>query len=101
MEYKRKYSEAWLGYVWGVLRPLAMFLGLYLVFARVAHFAAGVHHYAAYLLSSLVLWTFFLDATTTRLFSLVRHAELLRKLPVSRARACRSRSCCAPCSTSA
>jgi ABC-2 type transport system permease protein len=67
------------------MRPLATFGAMYLVFTKVAHFNFGVPHYAVYLLSSLVLWTFFLDATTNAIFSLVRQAELLRKAPVPRA----------------
>ena len=85
VRYKLKYRDAVLGYAWAVMRPLAMFAAMYVVFTDVAHFDAGVPHYAIYLLSSLVLWTFFLDATTNAIFSLVREAELLRKAPVPRA----------------
>jgi ABC-type polysaccharide/polyol phosphate transport system ATPase subunit/ABC-type polysaccharide/polyol phosphate export permease len=85
VQYKLKYKDAALGYAWAVMRPLATFGAMYLVFTKVAHFNFGVPHYAVYLLSSLVLWTFFLDATTNAIFSLVREAELLRKAPVPRA----------------
>jgi ABC-type polysaccharide/polyol phosphate transport system ATPase subunit/ABC-type polysaccharide/polyol phosphate export permease len=85
VQYKLKYTEAVLGYAWAVMRPLAVFAALYLVFTRVAHLDRGVPHYAVYLLTSLVLWTAFLDATTNSTFSLVRRAELLRKAQVPRA----------------
>jgi ABC-type polysaccharide/polyol phosphate transport system ATPase subunit/ABC-type polysaccharide/polyol phosphate export permease len=85
VQYRLKYKDAALGYAWAVMRPLATFGAMYLVFTKVAHFNFGVPHYAVYLLSSLVLWTFFLDATTNAIFSLVREAELLRKAPVPRA----------------
>jgi ABC-type polysaccharide/polyol phosphate transport system ATPase subunit/ABC-type polysaccharide/polyol phosphate export permease len=85
VKYRLKYRDAALGYAWAVMRPLATFGVMYLVFTKVAHFNFGVPHYAVYLLSSLVLWTFFLDATTNAIFSLVREAELLRKAPVPRA----------------
>lgn len=84
VEYRRKYGDAALGYAWAVLRPLSAFAVMYLVFTRVAHFDARVPHYAVYLLTTLVLWTFFLDATTTSLYALVRHADLLRKIPAPR-----------------
>jgi ABC-type polysaccharide/polyol phosphate transport system ATPase subunit/ABC-type polysaccharide/polyol phosphate export permease len=84
VEYRLKYADTVLGYAWAVLRPLATFAAMYVVFTRVAHFNNGVSHYAVYLLSTIVLWTFFLDATNTAVFSLVRQAELLRKLPMPR-----------------
>jgi ABC-type polysaccharide/polyol phosphate transport system ATPase subunit/ABC-type polysaccharide/polyol phosphate export permease len=85
VEYKLKYTDAVLGYAWAVMRPLAIFAVLYLVFTRVAHLDRGVPHYAVYLLTALVLWTAFLDATTNAAFSLVGRAELLRKAQVPRA----------------
>ncbi len=84
VEYRRKYTDAALGYAWAVLRPLVTFAALYIVFTKVAHFDAGVTHYAVYLLTSLVLWTFFVDATSSGVYSLVSHADLLRKVPISR-----------------
>lgn len=85
VEYKLKYTDAVLGYAWAVMRPLITFAAMYVVFTRIAHFDAGVDHYAVYLLTSIVLWTFFLDATTSAVYSLVKHADLLRKVPVPRA----------------
>jgi ABC-type polysaccharide/polyol phosphate transport system ATPase subunit/ABC-type polysaccharide/polyol phosphate export permease len=85
VEFRLKYLDAKLGYFWGVLRPLLVFAVLYVVFTRVANFDDGVPNYALYLLTTLILWTFFLDATTSGLFGLVRGAGLLRKLPVPRA----------------
>ena len=85
VQYRLKYSDAALGYAWAVMRPLATFAAIYVVFTQVAHLDRGVSHYAEYLLSSLVLWTSFLDATTNAIFSLVNHAELLRKARVPRA----------------
>jgi ABC-type polysaccharide/polyol phosphate transport system ATPase subunit/ABC-type polysaccharide/polyol phosphate export permease len=84
VEYRLKYTDAALGYAWALMRPLATFAVLDLVFTRVAHFDAGVPHYAVYLLAALVLWTFFLDATDTSVFALVNNGELLRKLPLPR-----------------
>ena len=34
-EYKLKYADSWLGYVWSVIKPLALFTLLYLVFGRI------------------------------------------------------------------
>ena len=84
VEFKLKYLDARLGYFWSIARPLLVFAVLYVVFTNVGHFDNGVHHYALYLLTALVLWGFFLDATTSGVVCLVRHADLLRKLPIPR-----------------
>ena len=44
-----------------------------------------MNNYALYLLTAIILWTFFLDATTSGVFCLVNEAHLLRKVPVPRA----------------
>ena len=80
--FKLKYLDAGLGYAWAVMRPLLVFAVLYAVFTTVGQFDQGVDHYALYLLTALVLWTFFFDATMTGVFCLVRQAGILRKLPV-------------------
>jgi ABC-type polysaccharide/polyol phosphate transport system ATPase subunit/ABC-type polysaccharide/polyol phosphate export permease len=85
VEFRLKYLDTKLGYFWAVLRPLLTFAVLYLVFTKVANFDAGVPNYALYLLTALVLWMFFLDATTSGVFALVADADLVRKLPVPRA----------------
>jgi len=85
VEFKLKYLDAKLGYVWAVMRPLLLFGCLYIVFTTVTDFDAGVNNYALYLLTAIILWTFFLDATTSGVFCLVNEAHLLRKVPVPRA----------------
>jgi ABC-type polysaccharide/polyol phosphate transport system ATPase subunit/ABC-type polysaccharide/polyol phosphate export permease len=80
-EYKLRYLDAALSYLWAVMRPLALFGVLYFVFTKVGRFDDGVTHYGIYLLTSLVLWTFFAESTGTAVHSLVRRAHLLRKVP--------------------
>ena len=87
VEFKVKYLDAKLGYVWAVMRPLLLFGCLYVVFTTVTDFDAGVNNYALYLLTAIMLWTFFIDATSSGVFCLVHQANLLRKLPVPRAAA--------------
>ena len=79
-EYKLKYAESALGYVWSVAKPLAMFAVLYTVFGRFFKLNVGFAHYPLYLLIGIVLWTFFVDATRLAMTSLVARAPLLRKL---------------------
>ena len=79
-EYKLKYAESALGYVWSVAKPLTMFAVLYTVFGRFFKLNAGFEHYPLYLLIGIVLWNFFLDGTSLAMSSLVARASLLRRL---------------------
>jgi ABC-2 type transport system permease protein len=79
-EYKLKYAESALGYVWSIAKPLAMFAVLYTVFGRFFKLNTGFEHYPLYLLIGLVTWIFFVDASTLAMGSLVSRASLLRKL---------------------
>ena len=79
-EFKLKYAGSALGYVWSVLRPLALFTVLYFVFGRVFKLGAISEFYAVALLIGIVLFTFFSDATNLGMYSLVARESLLRKL---------------------
>src|SRR3954462_3067072 len=79
-EYKLKYAESALGYLWSIAKPLAMFAVLYTVFGRFFRLNVGFEHYPLYLLIGIVLWNFFVDATNLAMPSLVARASLLRKL---------------------
>ncbi len=63
-EFKLKYADSALGYVWSVIKPLALFSVLYVVFGRFFKLGVGFEDYPLYLLIGIVLWTFFVDAST-------------------------------------
>ena len=79
-EFKHKYLDAALSYLWAVLGPLAFFAVLYLVFTNVGRFNRGIAHYPLYLLSALVLWIYFAEATGMALGCLVGSESLLRRV---------------------
>jgi ABC-type polysaccharide/polyol phosphate transport system ATPase subunit/ABC-type polysaccharide/polyol phosphate export permease len=79
--YRLKYADTYLNYLWAVARPLAMFGVLLLVFTALGRFHNGIVHYPAYLLAAVTLWTFFLQTTTASVQCLVQNAEMLRKVP--------------------
>lgn len=83
-EFKLKYAGSVLGYVWTLLKPLAIFSVLYVVFGRFFKLTVGFDHYPLYLLCGLVLWYFFDDATRVSMPSLVSNASLLQKLSFPR-----------------
>src|SRR5262249_41224348 len=84
MDFKLKYADSVLGYVWSLVKPMALFLVLYVVFGRFMRLGVGFHGYPIYLLIGVVLWTFFIDATSTTLTSIVARGSLLRRLAFPR-----------------
>lgn len=83
-EFKLKYAGSALGYVWSVVKPLALFTLLYLVFGRVFDLNELSPYYSVSLLIGIVLFTFFADATTLALISIVARDSIIRKLAFPR-----------------
>lgn len=79
-DYKLKYSGSFLGYLWSVVKPLALFTMLYFVFGHIFKLARGSTYYPQSLLIGIVCFYFFVDATTLGMYSLVSKESLLRKL---------------------
>src|SRR5207302_1608209 len=77
-----------LGYVWQLVRPLLLFGVLYVFFTKVAHVnnekTPGQEHYGAQLLGSIVLFTFFAEATGGAVRSVVDRENLVRKIQFPR-----------------
>ena len=79
-DFKLRYQGSVLGYLWSLLRPLAIFVILYVVFVRFLRFDYGVPHSTVYLLLGIVLWNFFTEVTSSGLGSIVGKGDLLRKI---------------------
>jgi ABC-2 type transport system permease protein len=79
-DFKLRYFGSVLGYVWSLVRPLLFFGVLYVVFTYVFKAGRGVPHYPVYLLTSIVLWTFFMETTTGCVQCLLFREGLLRKM---------------------
>jgi ABC-2 type transport system permease protein len=79
-EFRLKYSGSVLGYFWSVAKPLGYFTLLYFVFGHVFKLNALSPYYSVSLLIGIVLYSFFVDATTLAMYSLVTRQSLLQKL---------------------
>lgn len=77
---KIHYQDSVLGYLWSVLRPLGLFAVLLLVFSRAAGLGDGVEHYPIYLLTAVVLWTFFAETTSGGVVALTSAQHVLRRM---------------------
>jgi ABC-2 type transport system permease protein len=87
-EFKLRFFGSVLGYVWQLVRPLLLFGVLYVFFTEIAHVnnasLPGQDHYGAQLLGSIVLFTFFAEATTGAVRSVVDRENLVRKIQFPR-----------------
>lgn len=79
-DFKIKYQGSIIGYAWSLVKPLAMFGVLYLVFTVFVRIGSGIPHYALYLLLGIVLWAYFADATTTSMRAVADKGDMMRKV---------------------
>jgi ABC-2 type transport system permease protein len=80
IEFKLKYSDSLLGYFWSLAKPLAYFGVLWLVFAHLLRTANQTRDFPVFLLIGILLFTFFTDAVSAMLPSIVSRGELIRRL---------------------
>ena len=79
-DFKLRYQGSILGYFWSILKPLFLFAILYIVFDQFLGFGRDIDNYPIYLLMGIVLWTFFNEATSNGLRSIVSKGDLIRKI---------------------
>jgi ABC-2 type transport system permease protein len=79
-DFKLKYQGSVIGYMWSLMKPLAVFGVLYLVFTVFVKIGATIPNYPAYLLLGIVLWTYFADSTNAAMNAIVDKGDLLRKV---------------------
>ncbi len=83
-DFKLRYQGSVLGYAWSLLRPLLLFLILYIVFVKFLRIGGDVPHFPIYLLLGIVLWNFFAEMTSQSLGSIVGRGDLIRKIRIPR-----------------
>src|SRR5262245_11065847 len=80
VDFKARYTDAVLGYVWSLVKPLAYFGVLWLVFAHLLRTENQTDDFALFLLIGILLFLFFIDAVTVMLPSIVEGGATLRRL---------------------
>lgn len=83
-DFKVRYQGSALGYVWSLLRPIFQFAILYVVFVYFFKLNRGIEHFPTYLFTGLVLWNFFVEATSTGMTAIVSNGDLIRKISIPR-----------------
>ncbi|MBA3757270.1 ABC transporter permease [Candidatus Saccharibacteria bacterium] len=79
-DFKLRYQGSFLGYVWTLLRPLALFAILYVVFGKFLKIGDSVPHFPIYLLLGIVVWNYFAEVTSGSVAAIVGKGELIRKI---------------------
>jgi ABC-2 type transport system permease protein len=77
-----RYKRSVLGIAWTMLTPLLMMASMALVFSQL--FITSVEHYPVYILSGLLLWTFFSQTSTAVMTELLWGRSILQRVYVPR-----------------
>ena len=79
-DFKLKYQGSVLGYLWSLVKPLALFAVLYVVFSMIFKLGAGIPHYPVYLLLGVMIFGFWGEATSGAMNSIASKGDLIRKI---------------------
>lgn len=79
-DFKVKYKRSVLGYFWSFLNPLMTMLVQYAVFSTIFRF--GIGNFPVYLLSGNIIFSFFTEAVSQGIMSIVGNASLITKVYV-------------------
>lgn len=79
-EFKLRYQGSVLGYLWSLLRPLFLFIILYIVFVYFLRIGGTISHWPVAMLLGIVLWNFFSEVTNNGVTSVVNRGDVIRKI---------------------
>ena len=79
-DFKVKYKRSVLGIVWSLLYPILTMLVMAIVFSNVFKFSTPGVSYLAYLLSGLLMFNYFSEASNLAMSSVVGNFSLLNKI---------------------
>lgn len=83
-DYRTRYVNSVLGYLWTLLRPLLFFGVIVVVMRQIIRFGGGIENYVEMLLLNLMLFQFFSDATGRAVKSVASSENLVRKMQFPR-----------------
>jgi ABC-2 type transport system permease protein len=83
-ELKIRYKRSVLGFLWALLNPMLLMLVLTVVFSTVMPIKIPQGHYAIFLLSVLLPYTFFSQSLTYAVESVVGNGDLIKKVSLAK-----------------
>ena len=81
-DFKLRYQNSALGYLWSLLKPLFLFTILYVVFTQILGIGDDIPAYGVYKLLGVLLWSFFSEATNRGINSITSKSSLIRKISI-------------------
>ena len=79
-DFKIKYKRSVLGVLWSILYPLLMMMVMAIVFSNMFKFNMEGVNYLVYLMSGLVVFNYFSEATNSGLISIISNSTLINKV---------------------
>ena len=79
-DFKVKYKRSFLGVLWSILYPLMMMSVMALIFSNMFKFKMEGVNYLVYLMSGLLIFNYFGDATNSCLTAIVGNSSLINKV---------------------
>lgn len=77
-DFKTKYKRSTLGMAWSVMNPLLTMTVQYVVFSTI--FKSNIPYYPVYLLTGIVFFSFFSEAVSMGMTSIIGNASLIKKV---------------------
>ena len=79
-DFKVKYKRSVLGVVWSLLYPILMMTVMSIVFSQMFKFKVEGINYLVYLMTGIVMWQYFSEATNNAMTSVVSNFALISKV---------------------
>ena len=78
-QFKLRYTQSVLGYLWSLLKPAMMFAITYFIFVDLFKINDGTEFYGLQVLLGIVVWTFFAECTSSAMQAIASNGGLIRK----------------------
>lgn len=79
-DFKRKYKRSVLGVVWSLLYPILMMTVMTIVFSHMFKFQVEGVNYLVYLMTGIIVWNYFSEASNAAMTSIVDNCTLINKV---------------------
>ena len=79
-DFKVKYKRSVLGVVWSLLYPILMLTVMAIVFSQMFRFQVEGVNYLVYLMTGIIMWNYFNEASNTAMTSVVMNFSLINKV---------------------
>lgn len=79
-DFKVKYKRSVLGVLWSLLYPILMLTVMTIVFSQMFKFKVEGVNYIVYLMTGIIMWNYFSEASNTAMTSVVMNFPLINKV---------------------